>query len=74
MKFLEVHDVPTIIHYPIPIQKTKIFEFLPYTDGSNPNTIKYADELVSLPIHPYLRREEIVHITDKIKQYFNESS
>ena len=74
MEFLEGHGVPTIIHYPIPIQKTKIFEFLPYTDDSNPNTIKYADELVSLPIHPYLKKEEIIHITDKIKQYFNESS
>ena len=74
MEFLQANDVPTIIHYPIPLQKTKIFEFLPYTDASNPNTLKYADELISLPIHPYLNDEQIEHVVTKIKEYFNGTS
>jgi len=71
MEFLSNKNVPTIVHYPIPIQKTKIFEFLPYTDDNNPKTVKYADELISLPIHPYLKEEQIAHVVHSIKEYFN---
>ena len=68
--YLNAHDVPTVIHYPIPIQKTKIFQFLPYRDSDNPNTVKYADELLSLPLHPFLDHEQVNYVVDTIKDYY----
>ena len=67
-KYLQENNIPTIIHYPIPIQKTKPFLYLDYFD--NKKTLQFADELLSLPIHPYLTDDEINYITKKINNYF----
>lgn len=67
-KYLSENKIPTIIHYPIPIQKTKPFKHLDHFD--NKNTIKFANELVSLPIYPFINDTEIKYITETIKNYF----
>jgi len=66
--YLLKHEIPTIIHYPIPIQKTKPFKHL--DKFNNPKTIKYAEELISLPIHPFMSDEEIDYVSSIIKDYF----
>jgi dTDP-4-amino-4,6-dideoxygalactose transaminase len=58
--YLKENNVPTIIHYPIPIQKTKPFLYLDKFDDKS--TIQYANELVSLPIYPFQTDEEIDYI------------
>ena len=67
-KYLTEHNIPTIIHYPIPIQKTKPFRYLDHFD--NKNTLHFADELLSLPIYPFLNDVEIEYITETINNYF----
>lgn len=67
--YLENNNVPTVIHYPVPIQKTK--PFLSYDKlYNNPNTIYKSNRLLSLPIHPYLTINEIYYICDHIKNFF----
>ncbi len=69
-KYLMDNNIPTLIHYPIPIQKTKPFKYLnDYFD--NQKTIQYAEELISLPIHPFLTDEEINFIAKKVNNFFN---
>ncbi|MFX1338810.1 MAG: DegT/DnrJ/EryC1/StrS family aminotransferase [Promethearchaeota archaeon] len=67
-KYLLKNNIPTIIHYPIPIQKTNPFKHLDIFD--NEKTLKFSNELISLPMHPFLREEEINYITQKINDYF----
>ena len=67
-EYLRNHDIPTVIHYPIPIQKTKPFQYL--DKFNNNNTIQFSDELISLPIHPFLNDEEIEYITQIITNFF----
>jgi len=67
-KYLQKNNIPTIIHYPIPIQKTMPFKNVNLFE--NKNTIQYAKELISLPIHPFLSNDEINFITSKINNFF----
>jgi len=59
--------IETGIHYPIPIHKQK-----PYKDSnfgqSYPVAEKVANDLLSLPIFPYIKEEEIHYITEKLRQ------
>ncbi|MFX0153870.1 MAG: DegT/DnrJ/EryC1/StrS family aminotransferase [Candidatus Hodarchaeota archaeon] len=66
--YLAEHNIPTIIHYPIPIQKTKPFKYLDHFD--NKRALQYANELLSLPIYPFLDDVEIEYITETINNYF----
>ena len=67
-KYLNEKKITTIIHYPIPIQKTKPFKNLDHFN--NKKTIQYSDELISLPMHPFLTDNEIEYIANIINNYF----
>jgi len=67
-KYLTEHNIPTIIHYPIPIQKTKPFKHLDHFE--NKKALQFANELISLPIYPFLNDVEIEYITETINNYF----
>lgn len=66
--YLRENNIPTIIHYPIPIEKTKPFKHLEHFD--NKRTKQYVNELISLPMHPFLSDEEIEYIAAKINAFF----
>ncbi len=68
LNFLSENNIPSGIHYPIPIEKTTPFKHLEHFN--NKNTIQYANEMVSLPMHPFLTDEEIDYITEIINKYF----
>jgi dTDP-4-amino-4,6-dideoxygalactose transaminase len=66
MKYLSECGIPSIIHYPIPIELSGAF----FNDGlNNKNTIRFAGELLSLPIHPFMVDEEINHIIESLNNF-----
>ncbi|MFX1393589.1 MAG: DegT/DnrJ/EryC1/StrS family aminotransferase [Promethearchaeota archaeon] len=67
-KYLSENNIPTGIHYPIPIEKTTPFKYLEHFN--NKNTRKYAKEMISLPMHPFLTDDEINYIIETINNYF----
>jgi len=67
MEYMESHGITTIIHYPIPIHLTDIFDSSDEVYSSN-LTDKFKDEIVSLPIHPYMDRY-IDYIIEKINDW-----
>ena len=66
--YLTKNGIPTVIHYPIPIEKTKPFKHLEHFDSKR--TLEYSNDLISLPMHPFLKDEEIEYITSKINSFF----
>jgi dTDP-4-amino-4,6-dideoxygalactose transaminase len=66
-RFLITKNIPTLIHYPVPLHKTEQF----HTSEDFPRAETYAQEILSLPIHPYLKMEDIRTICDTIKDFFN---
>lgn len=67
-KYLNDNEIQSGIHYPVPIQKTKPFSYLDHQN--NRNTIRFADEMLSLPMHPFLDDREIEFITTTINNFF----
>lgn len=55
------------IHYPVPVHLTEAYRFLGYGRGSFPVTEKCADRLISLPMFPELKREQIEFVANAIK-------
>ena len=66
-KFLSDNNIPTVIHYPVPLQKSKIFNYL---DTGNDKTVEYADQLLSLPMHPFMTSMEVQYICDTINKFY----
>lgn len=64
-EYLLKNGVQTLIHYPIPVHKQKAYISLRY---SLPITEKICGEVLSLPIHPFLCREEIKEICKLCKK------
>lgn len=65
MRHLSKFEVPTLIHYPIPIEKTKAF----FRNVCNNNTIDYSQQLVSLPMHPFLTDDEVNRIISSVNSF-----
>ena len=70
--FLEEKDIPTVIHYPIIPIKTSVFESH-YTVYKCPVAELYANEFLSLPMHPYMTNGEIAYITSTIKSFYEKT-
>ncbi|MDE1485012.1 DegT/DnrJ/EryC1/StrS family aminotransferase [Xenorhabdus bovienii] len=65
---LKEKGIPTAVHYPLPLNKQPAVAsnvFLPIGD-------RIAQEVISLPMHPYLILESIDKISEEIKKYFYE--
>ena len=58
--------VGTGIYYPIPIHKQPIYQELGYED-TLPESERAANEVVSLPVHPSITKENMDHIIEVIK-------
>lgn len=69
-KFLTTKNIPTAIHYPIPLHMQPAFRGFA-AEGSLPEAEKAAKEVISLPMHPDLLEEEIEYITNSIKEFYS---
>ena len=67
MAYMNNHGITTIIHYPIPIHDTDIFD---QNDIVHTSTLtdEYKNHIVSLPIHPYMD-DYIDFIIEKINTW-----
>jgi UDP-2-acetamido-2-deoxy-ribo-hexuluronate aminotransferase len=59
--------IPTAVHYPMPLHMQECFRYLGYKKGDFPVSERVSKEIMSLPMNPYLRDEEIEYIIEKLK-------
>jgi len=64
-KKLLQNDIRPQIHYPIPVHKQKAY--LNFNDFKIETTDKICNEILSLPLHPWMSYEEILKVTDCLK-------
>ncbi len=60
---LKEQGVPTAVHYPMPLHLQECFEYLGYKKGDFPISEMISDEIMSLPMNPYLGDDEISFIS-----------
>jgi len=66
--YLEENGIKTLIHYPIPVHQQEAYIGM-WDDLDLPITDKVCDEILSLPIHPFISDEEIRKICGAIKSF-----
>ena len=59
------HEIHTQIHYPIPVHKQKAYRDLGF-DVNLPVTERICNEILSLPMHPWLSEADVKKVADAI--------
>jgi len=72
-EYLKSKGIGTLIHYPLPIHLQEAYKNLNYKKGDFPIAEKMANEVLSLPMYPYLTENYIKIITNYIKKYLYET-
>jgi len=68
-KYLLEKEIHTLIHYPIPIHLQKAYSYLGYKKGNFPYTEKIAEEILSIPLYPDLKKTSQEYIIDSINKF-----
>jgi len=69
-QYLSKKGVQTMIHYPVPVHKQNAYLKLGYKINL-PITEKICNEILSLPIYPWLNNDEVSSIAEVIKNAIN---
>ena len=70
INYLEDSGISTLIHYPVPVHLQKAYSWLGYKKGSLQETEWACEEIVSLPVYPELKDEEVNYICAKISNFY----
>jgi dTDP-4-amino-4,6-dideoxygalactose transaminase len=71
-KYLLENGIQTLIHYPVPVHLQQAYQDLNIKPGALPITEKYATEILSLPMYPELKDEDVFYVADKINAFYHE--
>jgi dTDP-4-amino-4,6-dideoxygalactose transaminase len=67
--FLAANQIPSMIYYPVPAHRQKMFEGIANEHIDLPVTDLITRKVISLPMHTELDEEQIDYITQKINEF-----
>ena len=70
IKFLISKNVDAKVHYPIPIHLQKAARFLKYKVGDFPNAERIAKSTLSLPVHEFISKKDILYTSMLINKFY----
>ena len=73
-RFLAEKNIPSMIYYPVPAHRQKMFEPFGGQQYSLEVTDWLTERVISLPIHTELTTEELQYITDNVLAYITKTS
>ncbi len=69
-RFLASRHVSSAIYYPLALHLQDAYRSLGYSEGDLPESEKATQEVLSLPIHPDLKPEQIEYVIEAVKAFF----
>jgi UDP-2-acetamido-2-deoxy-ribo-hexuluronate aminotransferase len=63
---LKEQGIPTAVHYPMPLHLQECFTYLGYKKGEFTISEIVSNEIMSLPMNPYVSDEEIEYISENL--------
>jgi len=69
-KFLAEHGIPSMIYYPVPGHKQKMFDYFNTATVEMPVTDWLTERVISLPMHTEMEEEQLNFIISKVLEYF----
>jgi len=67
---LNAKGIGNAIYYPVPLHLQDCYADLGYKKGSFPHSERRADQVVSIPVYPYLTEDEQAYVIESIKEFF----
>ncbi len=68
-EYLKSKKIPTTVYYPIPLNKHKPYNKYPVSKSGLDVTYYLSKNVLSLPMHPYLKEDDIFYITENINNF-----
>ncbi|WP_374174029.1 DegT/DnrJ/EryC1/StrS family aminotransferase [Flavobacterium tructae] len=68
--FLKERNIETAVHYPVALHNMEAYKYLGYKPADFPVANAYQDEILSLPMYPELTEEQIIYVSETIKEFF----
>ncbi len=72
-QFLAEHKIGSSVYYPVPLHLQPIYAGLGHNPGDFPHSERAAQEVLSLPMYPELRPEQIRRVAETITLFFENS-
>ena len=69
--FLKENGIPSMVYYPKPMHKQTAFEGITFAEEDFVNTTELCSCVLALPMHPYMKDENIRSVAGFIAQYLN---
>lgn len=69
-QFLSERRIGSAIYYPVPLHLQPLYASLGYKEGDFPNAERAASEVLSLPMYPELKAEQIQRVADTIAEFY----
>ncbi|MCF6148009.1 MAG: DegT/DnrJ/EryC1/StrS family aminotransferase [Candidatus Kuenenia sp.] len=74
MRYLKDKCVSTMVYYPVPLHKMKVFEGRYRMNGDLKESESVVHDVLSLPVEPLMGKEMIMKVVETIKEYFKISN
>lgn len=68
--FLAERGIDAKVHYPIPIHLQEAARFLGHKPGDFPVCESQARSILTLPVHQYMKPEEINYVAEQVSEFF----
>lgn len=69
--YLKKSNIDTAIHYPTALPNLKAYEYLGHKVKDFPIATTYQSQILSLPIYPELKLEQMKYVEKKIRAYYS---
>lgn len=69
IKFLKEKGIPTMVYYPVPLHKQKVFSNEIFSQHNLPVSEKLSKEVLSLPMHTEMSDEQLKYITTNLLSF-----
>ncbi len=69
-EFLKGRGIGTGIHYPLPIHRQEAWRLEGYPSRSLPVSERICDEILSIPLFPEMREDEVDYVIESVREFF----
>lgn len=69
-EYLSEEKISSAVYYRTPLHLQQAFNYMPYCRGDFPVAEEAAEEVLSLPIHPYLSENDRERVADTVLTFF----
>jgi dTDP-4-amino-4,6-dideoxygalactose transaminase len=68
-RYLADRKIGSTVYYPYPLHLQPLYASLGHKEGDFPHAERAAQEVVSLPMYPELRKEQVARVAEAIKSF-----